>query len=463
MLISSRFRTFSFPCVVLLAGVSGCSSSSTKNQDNQINADGGEPATCNKAPATGYTQVVPPSTVENTDVGPHTAMTLSKDGYPVIAYFVNDATATTATLYSVRWDPCAGAWAAPIMIDSRIGLQSRAPRRDISITTDPVDGRIGIAYRKLYFIKMPNATNAAFVSLSTDGGKTFGAGAKVSVHGVETSGEAGDIEEVNDPQIALGGGKTYVAYTQTSEACGPASGGNLPPCETGIILATGGATGAPFTQEIMKDGLDAVYDGYARGAEFHLGLALDGKGVPAIAAFVAPAAMYNTKLMFFRPGTLGTLIMDSANKQNDNSSTALAFDGTSPRVLSRLSNGTNDNSNLQFFSSSDGATWSAPLLLPLDGTVNTPDTQALLDDGRGGIVALSQSDDSDGSAFPGPKFWRASDLTTFKIGSAGAAGTTTPHGAYMSGALTKSGKIAMAFYGDAPAITKSGVVYWSEP
>ncbi|MEO6420012.1 MAG: hypothetical protein ABIP39_11420, partial [Polyangiaceae bacterium] len=380
MLISSRFHTFSFSCFVTLVGVSGCSSSSTNTQGNQINADGGDPATCNKPPATGYTQVVPPSTVENTDVGQHTAMTLSKDGYPVIAYFVNDVTAKTATLYSVRWDPCVGAWSAPIMVDSRIETQSRAPRREISITTDPVDGRIGIAYTKLYVIKMPNSTNATFVAMSTDDGKTFGAGAKVSVHGVETSDEAGDIEETNNPRIALGGGKTYVAYTQTSEACGAASGGNLPPCETGIVLATGGAAGAPYTQEFMKDGLDPTYDGYARGAEFPLGLALDSKGVPAIAAFVAPAAMYNMKLMFFRPGALGTLIMDSANGQNDDSSSSLAFDGMSPRVLSRLNNGTNPNGNLQFLSSTDGATWSAPLLLPLDGDVNTPDTQALLDD-----------------------------------------------------------------------------------
>ena len=150
MLISSRFRTCSLPCFVLLAGASGCSSSSTTTHGNPINADGGGPATCTKPPATGYTQVVPPSTVANTDVGPHTAMTLSKDGYPVIAYFMNDVTAKTAALYSIRWDPCAGAWAAPFMIDSRIELLSRAPRRDISITTDPVDGRIGIAYTKLY-------------------------------------------------------------------------------------------------------------------------------------------------------------------------------------------------------------------------------------------------------------------------------------------------------------------------
>ena len=91
MLISSRFCTFSFPCFIVLAGIAGCSSSSTTTQGTQPSPDGGDPATCNKPPATGYTQVVPPSGMQNVDVGLHTAMALSKDGYPVIAYYVNDS------------------------------------------------------------------------------------------------------------------------------------------------------------------------------------------------------------------------------------------------------------------------------------------------------------------------------------------------------------------------------------
>ncbi len=463
--MSSRFRIFSFPCFVVLAGLSGCSSSSTSIPNNMAATDGGtDPATCNKPPATGYTQVVPPSGMQNVDVGLHTAMALSKDGYPVIAYYVNDSTASTATLYSVRWDPCVGAWATPIKIDSGLKLDNTLPTRDVSMAVDPVDGRIGIAYEKIYVIKMPNATSAAFVALSTDGGKTFGTGTKVSVHGVETTGQAGDIEQADDPQIALGGGKTYVAYNQSDVACGPAMGGNPPPCESGIILATGSATGTAFTQEFMKDGLDPVYGGYAQamtGAP--LGLALDSAGVPGIVAHVAPAMAYNTKLMFFRSGTNGTLIMDTNNVQNDSASSSFTFDGTSPRVLSRLNAGMNDNGGLLFLSSTDGTTWSAPLALPLDADVLTPKTQALLTDGKGGVVVLSQSGDSKGSTFPGPKFWRSSDLKAFTIGSAGAAGDTAPHGGYMSGALTKAGKIQMAFYGDAPEKESSGVVYWSEP
>jgi hypothetical protein len=462
--MSSRLRSLSFPCLVVFAAVSGCSSSSSSTP-NMVAMDGGtDPATCNKPPAKGYTQVVPSSGMQNVDVGVHSAMALSKDGYPVIAYYVNDSTALIATLYAVRWDPCAGAWATPLKVDSGLQYAGSAPTRDISMALDPVDGRIGIAYLKTYIIKTPNSTNAAFVALSTDGGKTFGAGTKVSIHGVETTSEAGDIEEADDPQIALGGGKTYVAYNQTSTACGPASGGGLPPCEAAIVLATGSATGTAFTQEFMKDGLDSTYGGYARAmTSAPIGLALDSAGVPGLVAHVAPATGDNTKLMFFRPGATGTLIMDSANKQNDRASATLTFDGTSPRVLTRLNAGMNDNNGLLFLSSTDGKTWSAPLALPLDADVLNPKTQALLTDGKGGVVALAQSGDSKGTAFPGPKFWRSTDLKTFTIGSAGAAGDTAPHGAYMSGALTKAGKIQMAFYGDAPEKDSAGVVYWSEP
>ena len=463
MLISSRFCTFSFPCFIVLAGIAGCSSSSTTTQGTQPSPDGGDPATCNKPPATGYTQVVPPSGMQNVDVGIHTAMALSKDGYPVIAYYVNDSTALTATLYAVRWDPCVGAWATPVKIDSGLKLDNSLPARDVSMAVDPVDGRIGIAYEKIYVIKMPNSTSAAFVALSTDGGKTFGTGTKVSIHGVENSGQAGDSEQADDPQIALAGGKTYVAYNQSDAACGPAMGGNPPPCQAGIALATGSSTGAPFTLEFMKDGLDPVYSGYARAmTSAPLGLAIDSSGVPGIVAHVSAAA-YNTKLVFFRPGAAATLIMDSANKQNDSASASFTFEGTSPRVLTRLNAGMNDNGGLLFLSSTDGTTWSAPTALPLDGDVLTPKTQALLRDGKGGVVVLSQSGDSTGRTFPGPKFWRSSDLKAFTIGGAGAAGATAPHGTYMSGALTKAGKIQMAFYGDAPEKDSSGVVYWSEP
>jgi hypothetical protein len=454
MNISTPFSILS--CLVIV-GNAACSSSST-TPTSTTDAGTDSPSTCDKVPASGYTQVVPPSTDPNLEAGDHTAMTLNKDGYPVIAYSVHDSSGKKSeSYYVVRWDPCLGAWSTPLKFDSGNGLEATLPTRDISIALDPVDGRIGIAYVRDYLIAQPNSTRAAFVTFSTDGGKSFSPGVKVSIHGVEQGKNAGDIEDVDNPAIALRNGKTYVAYNQTYEACGASK------CQDGIVLASGGSTGAPFTQELMQDGVDPTYNGFALSASFPIGLAVDSAGVPAVAAHVAPATAYNMKFMFFRPGKIGTLIMDSANQQNDSGSSALVFDGTKARVLTRLNAGKNPNGNLLFLSSTDGNTWSSPVALPLENAVNTPNTQALMSDGKGGVAVVAQTSTTPDSPAAGPKFWRSSDLTSFAIAGTGPTSGPVPTGKYMSGALTNTGKVRMAFFGDVPVNVNQGVVYWSEP
>lgn len=455
MKISAWLLCMSLPsCAALVA----CSSSSPPATVTDAGTPDAPSATCDKAPPAGYTQVVAPSKDANVEVGSHTAMTLDKQGNPVIAYSVHDVTPTrpTESLYVVRWDPCAGAWTAPLKIDNGFGYDDTLPSRNVAIATDESDGRIGIAYVKDYSIAMPNSTKAAFVSLSNDGGKTFSPGAKISVHGVETGKSSGDAEQINNPVIALRGGKTFVAYNQEITACGPDR------CQTGIVLATGGATGAPFVRELMMDGLDAEFAGFARGSGFPLGLAVDSANVPAIVAYVPPPTGYNMKVVFFRVGAVGTTIMDSKGVQNDVGSASLVFDGMSPRALTRINSGANPNGNLNFAASTDGKTWAAPLELPLDGATDTPATQTLLADGKGGVVVLAQSKEEPGAA-SGPKFWRSSNLTAFVIGGAGPRDSTPPTGKYMSGRLTSTSKIRMAFFGDVPVVTSQGVVYWSEP
>jgi len=159
----------SLACCSALVLDAACSSSSG-TAAVAVDAGSDSPSTCDKAPAAGYTQVVPPSADMT---GTHTAMTLTKDGYPVIAYSVHmSADNKSEDYYVVRWDPCLGAWSTPLKFDTGNGLESGLPTRAISIALDPTDGRIGIAYMKDYNIVQANSTRAAFVTFSADGGKT---------------------------------------------------------------------------------------------------------------------------------------------------------------------------------------------------------------------------------------------------------------------------------------------------
>ncbi|MEO8801216.1 MAG: hypothetical protein ABI551_25210 [Polyangiaceae bacterium] len=301
-----------------------------------------------------------------------------------------------------------------------------------------------------------NETIATMVSFSIDDGKTFSPGAQVSINGT------GDSTNITTPTIALGGGKTFIAYNQDESAC--ASDGTQ--CLRSAYLASGGATGAPFTLELLHDGIDALHGGSIISAGRTLGLAVDSAGVPGVVA----TASYGDgaeKVEFFRPGKTGVLVMDTLNTQNDDGSASLVFDGLNPRALSRINDGKNgnENGNLVFASSSDaGATWSTPMLLPLDSqSVDTPYVEVILTDGKGGVVILSQSTDTHDYPLAGPKFWRSSDLKTFTLGSAGPTTGAVPKGEYISGALTAAGKIRMVMHGDLPVLSSSGVLYWSEP
>lgn len=426
-----------------------------------IRVDGGA---CGIAPPTGFTQVVP----ARQGVGEYTRITASRAGWPLIAYAQTNANHSVTT-HVVRWDPCRGRWMDPQLVDT--SPESDAAARSVSVTTDPLDGRIVVAYLKRVRIAMPNPTHQVWVATSTDDGANFTTRA-VSRHEVQSDQRVfGDINDTDHAEVLARGGTTWVAYNQGAVACHPdpsAPGGQR--CNGGTVIARSEGTDA-FSQTIVREP-GGAQDAWTR--PFQLGFAMPvGGTVPAVVAHLEPpSGSYNTALIYHVAGQRqSTLITDSANQQNDDGYAALAFVADAPRVLSRLRRepaGT-ETYDLLFSSTTSIPIWTtttAAIPLPRDGGEHTAGALALISRGTD-LVAISQST---GDLMPqcgGPKILRsnAGAPTAWTVCGAHPQPTGRPAGRFISGRFDARGKLELTYQENLTggSTTPDGVVYWREP
>lgn len=424
-----------------------CSSSSNTGGTADGGAPTGDAATCGRLPATGASQVIPSSTAPDTETGMRVAFALDKQGRPVIAYAtqVQDA----VTLYVDTWDDCAGAWRAPIKVDDDVFVTGT---RSYSLAVDTSDGRIAVAYEKKIHVVSPpraNDTRAAFVAISKDSGLTF-TPAKVSDHAAEHGTETeGDINDVTQTRVALGGGRTFLAYNQTYQACPNGVDAAGQGCTAGTVLAAD--NGAAWTYDLVKDAANTVTNGKAETRALGLGLALDSANVPAVVAYLEPATGYNTTLLYYRPGyTDSAHITDSAGKQNDDDEAALTFDGVKARVVYGLQRGpigAVTDYDLSVSSSDDGKTWAAQIPLPRPEHI-TYSHNIVASGGKVWVFA------------GGPHVFTSPDGATYQVEDDGLAQTSGS----VTGAVDASGKYWFALQGVTPASgTHDGVVLYRQP
>ena len=454
---SFRFLTI-LSTSALFAGLWACSSDnsagsgSTADAGTTLPTDSGTTtadAGCNAIPPTGFTQIVPTAAASGGDPGGSVAMTLDAAGNPVAAYL--DGLDTARTLKTLRWDSCAGTWTTPVQVDTIGALDDTW---SVAIATDASDGRIAIAYTKILNGASSNPTLAAFVAISTDAGKTF-TPKQVTV---ETSGDATNVDST---VVALGGGKTFVAYNQGGKACPTNS---TVGCRAGTVIASSVA-GAAFTYEVVSDGVDADVSGHliARSG-FHIGIAVDANNVVAVATHAEPQTGYNTSAWFCRSGTTCSKVMDSQNAQNDDGSAELAFIGTTATVITKLHLGTSDTFDFRASTSTDGTTWSAVTPLPRDGDAvsSALSRTGITTNGTHVVLFASASQGTSAAKFGAPKIFTSG--TPWTVSGADGEGTTQPTGYYPTGRLTKAGKYMLTFQGSVPHTDpESGVTFWFQP
>lgn len=454
--MNNRTASWAHACAITAAAaVAGCGS------DVNLPISRRDAGACMIPPPAGFSQAVARQ-VANVE---HTRLTFTRDNLPVIGYLVVNPATAGITVQAVRWEPCEGRWTAPVTVDTSANNFNRA--HSLSITTDPVDGRIVIAYQKVVSIQMPNTTLMTWVATSTDQGATWATRA-VSTHEVQTSPTVfGDINDTDHVEVLANGGATWVAYNQDGVACHPdPSTATGTRCKRGTVIAMSEG-GAPFVQRLLTiDSLPA----WTR--PFQLGFALDGSGSPGIAAHLEPSPdRYNTALIYQHGRGGAVRIFDSGNVQNDSGYASLAYVENAPRVLSRLSNEAvgNETHDLVLSASDDGLAWgagSAQIALPRDQGDRTAGAMALFAIGTR-LVALSQVASADLGVAGGPKILRSvgGSVTAWTVGGASTeTGMSAPVGNYVHGRSAGS-KIALVYQGLYPArnTVAGGVVYWREP
>jgi hypothetical protein len=466
-------------------------------------------AACTKHLPSGFSQVVAQADVVAVLTGASgsraQAMLLDENDDPMVAYSQIDS-ALVESVHFVRWDSCAGAFTAPLTVDSFHTGSSP----DVSIAYDPTTKEIGIAYGK-------SATDNDWA----DGfGEVWLATMKAPATSFSieplTTGST-DYESAGGPSIAMSGGHIYVAYTQgvypsndndfadlawlASSSTTPSE----PPSTAPADLPDGGALGdaAPaYTEAGTEDAgfAPAHYFQYA-AVPYALGsssaatgfvcpttgsasisVAVDSNGVPAVAVYQARANDVHD-LVFWRANTAGASLVHTFTL-DDAVDVSLTFEGTKPRIVGHMEAtapadaSANTPDRLRFFASDDGITWGAGINLPNnDSSQNTAFSSAIAVDGKGNAMVASDinggvgngmacganpyvatsSDEDDGGAD-----WVACGVDTTNVHGYTVGSVSAQYGqSRIAGTQTLS-FVSQGTSADAGA-DYAGIVYWQHP
>jgi hypothetical protein len=340
--------------------------------------------TCNAHPAAGYSIVsaVPSADPRPDSFGEQVAMALDENDDPMFAYFTR-STAGSADLYFVRWDPCAGAFTAPLLVDGNLGaVGSNSGEREIAIAYDASTQEIGIAY-----MEQSDPSSAGDGNQYTKLATRKGSATSFTTQVVSTGLDA--VSSTAFPGIAMTGGNIYIEYIQGNHNCGGSC--------TGVVFLTststapdGGAStdgGPPPPHYFLEQNIQ-FNGGPALAANRPTSIAVDGSGRVGVAYYEPPATGYTMTMMYWRNDLASAVAAtDSNNVQNDYCDVSLAYDGTKPRIAGHLVADTSVTYNLTFVSSADGVTWNPAVKVDVGTTTGTDTWLAMDGNGNAAIVA----------------------------------------------------------------------------
>jgi hypothetical protein len=379
--------------LALATTASGCSSSSSPpNSAADAAASPDSSTTCANHLPSGFTNVtaVPASDTHTGYYGLQPTMALDENDDPMFAYFVG-GDGGVYTLYFTQWDPCAGAFTTPLLIDTlSYGISTGSAERNVSIAYDPSTKEIGIAYNPTSSGQGAGDGNS-YVMLASrkSGAATFTT--QVASRGLSS------VVGTSHPVIAMGGGQVYIAYEQGNYNCGqgPSCQGlqlltstTTPPAEDAGAEDAGSPedAGPPPAHYFNEQALQ--FNGtFAQARPDSISIAIDSGGNVGVAFFQVPAN-YDTTLLFWRNGMASAVaVTDTNNIQNDGVEVSLQFEGTKPRIAAAMVATASPTSHILFEASADGTTWNAPVAVPEDnGSNNGGFTIAFAMDGAGNGV-----------------------------------------------------------------------------
>jgi hypothetical protein len=455
-------------------------------------ATNADAATCSHHLAPGFAQVVASPTIPNVLTGNSTTRTLSmaldENDDPMFAYTDRPMpTDDGYTLEFVRWDPCAGAFTAPVQVDTN----HAGPPLDVAIGYDVSTHEVAIAYtradtdngwadfyQEVWLASMPASAH------------TFSRQLLSQTHTCCSPNGQGAAWSAQSPSIAMRGGRIYLAYVQQAGAAqdyplvwyltsastymppmgppGVADAGEAQPDSgAGVPVHNFSYQAVPFNGP--PPNANAVLSGYAfpRFASGALSLALDSSGAPALAFFEASDNDYrNFRVLYWRPGMTNAVVAYEFGVDGDVDLT-LAFSGTTPRIAGHMV-GSMASDSLTVLTSHDGTTWNPPVFLANGGTQFD---SALAADGMGHEAIAADVNSSNPTCAANPFISLSMDEGMTWTPSCPNTTNDAGYGAYsmnaIYGASRNRGKLMLGFVnsnatGTAPA-QMPGIIYYQQP
>ncbi len=321
-----------------------------------------------------------PEGVEPSRYGTNIAVTRDENGDPALAFVWadpnGDSDPVDTEVRFVRWNRATYAWTKPVRVAVTGDLPSQYVE-PISIACDPDTGA--------FLIATSVGKAGVNVAISRDAGATW---QTTVVQPAETAAAS--------TAIAVSAGTVHLATNME----GP-----------GVSYITGPIADDPSK---WKTEVAPNASGWKVGSATNIALALDAAGHPVIARYETQEDGAGRRVEVWRPGAAPVVAFES-NLGTDYPNLALTSGGGKLALVVNNPTVQDSDSNISYESSTDGATWSKPVMIPADGprSTNQPESVALGSAGQA-LVTFGSNTGSAGPSCGGPVVSRSSDGTHWK-------------------------------------------------
>ena len=359
------------------------------------------------------------------------AIALDENSDPLVAFeWVDpngDGDYTDNEIRFVRWSRGAYRWlpSVRVRIVGEIGGQNANP---LSIACDRATGHIAIV--------TPIGDKGASVFHSADGGATFKETALPGVAG-----------QLGASAMAAAGGRIHLIVAAS---------------ESGAHYLTG-----PFDDVASwKAQPLPASAGWKQALNVNVAIALDRAAQPVIAWFETPEEGDTRRYQVWRPGSAAPVTAVELKRGPDTPDLALAIGGPRTGLLfSAPLDEKDDDHGVWYTQSSDGAVWSKPSKLPVDGPRTTNPPLAVALDSRGAIIAVFGSNGGSSSTVCNfPALSRSTDGVAWKTCGPGKAegGDFGPQPAMLHVIQVENDKAYVMWQEQAENKYRQGMLLWHE-
>ena len=338
------------------------------------------------APPAGVFRIAPtPKGADPDHYGVKSALAFDENGDPAVAFMWRDPNGDNDPqdnqVWFVRWDRAAYAWRKPVPVGTMGALEQDGPLEPIALAFDAASGTAAIAY--------PVAgQKGVTLAVSKDGGATW------QPRPVQTGMSDGAVSTA----MAIRDGRITLAANVF---------------DVGPVLVTGDLAGDPASWKAAA----APVVGDHHDGETSVSLAFDHEGHPVVAYFDAPTEDDNFLFVVWRPDTgKAVTAVNTHGVRPDSANVRVAAGprGLGLMVAANLDE-KDDNAGVFYSSSADGATWSQPVKLPIDGPRSSGSPFAVTFDSKGAAAVAFGSPSGGGEGPCGyPEVDRSADGAAWK-------------------------------------------------